>query len=110
MHAAESLVPRLSGLEKRVGYCRGITPKAFSLGCWYMYSSHCIILVPQNPSQLSLSLVPRPLSAKRRDMLFFPSIGPFKNYPQITVYHPNSDNGHAFANIGWTGWIGSITG
>lgn len=37
-------------------------------------------------------------------------VGPFKNYPQITVYHPNSDNGHAFANVGWTGWIGSITG
>ncbi|KJE94496.1 hypothetical protein CAOG_05130 [Capsaspora owczarzaki ATCC 30864] len=37
--------------------------------------------------------------------------GPFKDYPQITVYHPsNSDNGHAFANIGWTGWLGSITG
>ena len=36
--------------------------------------------------------------------------GPFKNYPQITVYHPNSSNGHSFANIGWTGWIGSITG
>lgn len=36
--------------------------------------------------------------------------GPFKNYPQITVYHPNPNNGHAFANIGWTGWIGSITG
>ncbi len=38
------------------------------------------------------------------------SPGPFKNYPQITVYHPNVGNGHAFANIGWTGWIGSITG
>jgi len=37
------------------------------------------------------------------------SIGPFKNYPQITVYHPK-DQGHPFANIGWTGWIGSITG
>lgn len=36
-------------------------------------------------------------------------IGPFKNYPQITVYHPK-DQGHPFANIGWTGWIGSITG
>ena len=36
--------------------------------------------------------------------------GPFKNYPQVTVYHPNSGNGHAFANVGWTGWIGSITG
>jgi hypothetical protein len=36
--------------------------------------------------------------------------GPFKNFPQITVYHPQQGNGHAFANIGWTGWIGSITG
>jgi exportin-7 len=36
--------------------------------------------------------------------------GPFKNYPQVTIYHPNHGNGHAFANIGWTGWIGSITG
>eukprot|EP00049_Salpingoeca_infusionum_P004226 m.75950 g.75950 ORF g.75950 m.75950 type:complete len:455 (-) comp12468_c0_seq1:238-1602(-) len=37
--------------------------------------------------------------------------GPFKNFPQITVYHPtNSSNGHPFANIGWTGWLGSITG
>jgi len=38
--------------------------------------------------------------------------GPFRNYPEITVYHPTagSNNGHAFANIGWTGWIGSITG
>ncbi|KAJ8316334.1 hypothetical protein KUTeg_006348, partial [Tegillarca granosa] len=26
----------------------------------------------------------------------------------VTVYHPT--NGHAFANFGWTGWIGSITG
>lgn len=55
--------------------------------------------------------------------------GPFQNFPQITVYHPtyvqrdgvcvciglshvcsNESNGHAFANIGWTGWLGSITG
>lgn len=37
-------------------------------------------------------------------------VGPFKNYPQVTVYHPSQGNGHAFANVGWTGWIGSITG
>ena len=37
-------------------------------------------------------------------------VGPFKNFPQITVYHPQQGNGHVFANIGWTGWIGSITG
>lgn len=36
--------------------------------------------------------------------------GPFKNFPQITVYHPQPGNGYSFANIGWTGWIGSITG
>ncbi|XP_078483757.1 protein dcd1A [Ciona intestinalis] len=43
--------------------------------------------------------------------------GPFKNFPQLTVYHPNAnqtdDNGkpaHSFVNVGWTGWIGSITG
>jgi len=37
--------------------------------------------------------------------------GPFRNFPQITVYHPTDPrNGHAFANIGWTGWIGAITG
>jgi len=37
--------------------------------------------------------------------------GPFKDFPQVTVYHPtDSSLGHAFANFGWTGWIGSITG
>jgi len=36
--------------------------------------------------------------------------GPFPTYPAVIVYHPNSDNGHPFANVGWTGWIGSITG
>ena len=37
-------------------------------------------------------------------------LGPFKNYPQITVYHPNVGNGYPFINIGWSGWVGSITG
>jgi len=38
--------------------------------------------------------------------------GPFKNHPEIAVYHPtpNSGNGHAFANVAWAGFIGSITG
>lgn len=40
----------------------------------------------------------------------FTYAGPFKNYPQVTVYHPSKGNGHDFANVGWTGWIGSITG
>jgi hypothetical protein len=33
-----------------------------------------------------------------------------QKYPVITVYHPNADNGHAFANIGWAGMLGSVTG
>mmetsp|Transcript_13527 Transcript_13527/g.31136 ORF Transcript_13527/g.31136 Transcript_13527/m.31136 type:complete len:438 (+) Transcript_13527:18-1331(+) len=37
--------------------------------------------------------------------------GPFKDFPQITVYHTgNGDQGSDFINIGWTGWVGSITG
>jgi hypothetical protein len=37
--------------------------------------------------------------------------GPFKNFPQITVYHSsNASDGNTFANVGWTGWLGSITG
>jgi len=37
--------------------------------------------------------------------------GPFKNYPELTVYHaaPNSTE-KTFMNIGWTGWVGSISG
>jgi len=34
--------------------------------------------------------------------------GPMQKYPVVTIYHP--DNGHAFANVGWAGWLGSITG
>jgi len=39
--------------------------------------------------------------------------GPFKNFPQVTIYHPdpsNPSNSQTFANVGFTGWIGSITG
>jgi len=36
--------------------------------------------------------------------------GPFKDFPTLTVYHPSSGNGHTFANLGFVGWIGSITG
>jgi len=31
-----------------------------------------------------------------------------QRFPVITVYHP--DEGHAFANIGWSGMIGAVTG
>jgi len=34
--------------------------------------------------------------------------GPFRNWPQLTIYHPNE--GHAFANIGFSGFIGGLTG
>lgn len=37
--------------------------------------------------------------------------GPFKDYPQVTVYHPSDPkDGHPFANFGWTACFGSITG
>ena len=39
--------------------------------------------------------------------------GPFQDYPQVTVYHgsaEDADSGHSFANVGWTGWVGSISG
>jgi hypothetical protein len=34
--------------------------------------------------------------------------GPFKDYPQITIYHPS--DGNTFANMGWPGAIGILTG
>jgi isopenicillin-N N-acyltransferase-like protein len=34
-----------------------------------------------------------------------------QNHPTVTIYHPLNDKmGHAFANVGWAGWIGSLTG
>lgn len=38
--------------------------------------------------------------------------GPFQNHPQVTIYHAEDgdENGQSFANVGWTAWIGSITG
>jgi len=36
--------------------------------------------------------------------------GPFRNFPSMTVYHPNSGDGHAFVNIGLQGFIGGLTG
>ena len=28
----------------------------------------------------------------------------------VAVYHPNANNGHAFANIAWLGFVGSLSG
>ncbi|XP_062513488.1 protein dcd1A-like [Corticium candelabrum] len=36
--------------------------------------------------------------------------GPFKNYPQVTVFHPNVGYGHTFATVGFPGFLGAITG
>jgi hypothetical protein len=37
--------------------------------------------------------------------------GPFRDYPQITVYHPTDPaDGHPFANVGYSGFIGSFSG
>jgi hypothetical protein len=36
--------------------------------------------------------------------------GPFRNFPEVTVYHAQNSNENTFLNLGWTGWIGSISG
>jgi len=36
--------------------------------------------------------------------------GPFRDYNQMTVYHPSAGNGHDFINVGFTGFIGGLTG
>jgi isopenicillin-N N-acyltransferase-like protein len=34
-----------------------------------------------------------------------------QNHPTVTIYHPLTPKmGHAFANVGWAGWIGTLTG
>lgn len=38
------------------------------------------------------------------------SAGPFRDYSQVTVYHPNEGNGHGFVNVGYTSFIGGLTG
>ncbi|XP_077988522.1 protein dcd1A-like [Glandiceps talaboti] len=56
--------------------------------------------------------VPKPNSVMQlRALDWF--LGGFLNQPQVTVYHndeTNATNGHSYANVGWTGWIGLITG
>lgn len=34
-----------------------------------------------------------------------------QDFPLVTIYHPlNPAMGYPFANVGWTGWIGTLTG
>jgi len=40
--------------------------------------------------------------------LDFDTTGPFKDFPQLTVYHPSE--GHAYAQIGWPGNVGVLSG
>jgi len=42
--------------------------------------------------------------------LDYDTTGPFKDFVQITVYHPSEPNAYPFANIGWPGSIGIISG
>ena len=37
-------------------------------------------------------------------------IGPFRDFSAITVYHPNSGEGNAFASVGFLGFVGGLTG
>lgn len=41
--------------------------------------------------------------------LDYDTVGPFKDYPQLTIYHP-TDGGQPFANLGWPGSIGILSG
>lgn len=36
--------------------------------------------------------------------------GPFRDYPEIVIYHAENSTENTFLNMGWIGWIGSITG
>lgn len=40
--------------------------------------------------------------------LDFDTTGPFKDFPQVTVYHPST--GNAWAQVGWPGNVGVLTG
>jgi isopenicillin-N N-acyltransferase like protein len=40
--------------------------------------------------------------------LDYDTVGPFKDYPQLTIYHPT--DGKPFANLGWPGSIGVLSG
>lgn len=40
--------------------------------------------------------------------LDFDTTGPFKDFPQVTVYHPSE--GNAYAQVGWPGNVGVLTG
>jgi hypothetical protein len=40
--------------------------------------------------------------------LDYDTVGPFKDYPLVTVYHPSE--GHPYAMVSWPGSIGAITG
>ena len=41
--------------------------------------------------------------------LDYDTVGPFKDYPLVTAYHP-SNGGHPYAIVSWPGSIGAITG
>mmetsp|Transcript_4788 Transcript_4788/g.6599 ORF Transcript_4788/g.6599 Transcript_4788/m.6599 type:complete len:452 (+) Transcript_4788:41-1396(+) len=41
--------------------------------------------------------------------LDFDTDGPFKDYPQLTVYHP-TDGGHPYAQVSWPGNVGALSG
>jgi len=36
--------------------------------------------------------------------------GPFQKWPALIVYHPNEGNGHPYAILSFTGFIGALTG
>ena len=46
---------------------------------------------------------------RRAGALDWDTDSPFTDYPAVVVYHPKN-LGHPFANVGFLGWIGGLTG
>jgi isopenicillin-N N-acyltransferase-like protein len=36
--------------------------------------------------------------------------GSFRDYPEIVIYHAENESENTFLNLGWMGWVGSISG
>lgn len=36
--------------------------------------------------------------------------GPFKDFATIQIYHPAPGYGNTFANVGFLGWVGALSG
>jgi isopenicillin-N N-acyltransferase-like protein len=54
------------------------------------------------------SAVKVPGNAFQLRALDYDTVGPFKDFPQVTIYHPSEGNG--WSQVGWPGNLGVLTG